>query len=190
MLAEITTIDVDAVPDDWESLTEMGREIAGAQDKNRWALGDLTVKVHKVYGGESIKKFATEIRMPAHKTLYDYWRTAAFWPVDARTEYPLLSWSHYRAASRAVDLDAARHYLEMADTEDMPVAAMVACMKADLGNPVTQRRTFEALLNHGLGTQMTFNVTDADTLWMLNDTQPSLKLTIVAEWLDARQPGA
>lgn len=197
MLAEITTIDVDAVPDDWESLTSAGIDMRAKQDVQRWALGDLAIRVDKKYGEGSLKKFATDIRMPSHKTLYDYYETSKFFDKFCRAElsemYRKCSWSHFRAAARAVDLDAARHYLEMADNEDMPVAAMVAAMKADLGNPVTQRRTFEAAWFSALEDTnvLELHIESNEAMHKIQQLRANgATVTVVVTWTDAPQPGA
>lgn len=186
------TIDVDSVPDDWESLTSAGIDIRAKQDVQRWALGDLAIRVDKRYGQGSLKKFATDIRMPSHKTLYDYALTSRYYSKVCRAEYlerfPLLSWSHYRSAAHAVDLDAALHYLEMANDQDMPVAAMVEAMKLDLGNPVVKRETFEAAYHSGA-----FNVEllhAADWTAIENVTaQHNCTVQVVVSWT-VTTPGA
>lgn len=117
------TLDLDGLPDDWETLADTGRMIREQQDRDRWLLGDLAEKVHKVYGENSLAKFAGDIQVPT-KTLRDYHRVSRFYPSAARAEFPALSWSHYRLAIRAGDLDKAMTRLEQAEGNNWPVAEL------------------------------------------------------------------
>jgi hypothetical protein len=95
-------------------------------DGFRWLLGDLALAVERQYGKSSLKRFAADIRLPRHRTLYDYQAVAAFYPNSARAEFQSLTWSHYRAVQRRISkvtvlhhadnaLDEARHWLAQAE---------------------------------------------------------------------------
>jgi hypothetical protein len=113
-------------PQDWETLVSAGIMAVERMDGFRWLLGDLALVVERVYGKSSLKRFAADIRLPRHRTLYDYQAVAAFYPNSARAEFQSLTWSHYRAVQRRVSqatslhyaasvLDEARHWLAQAE---------------------------------------------------------------------------
>lgn len=80
-------IDVDNVPDDWEGLTSTGIEIAQAHDRNRWALGDLALKVERRCRQTSLKAYAgADIHRPS--TLYEYARCATACSKAQRAAFP------------------------------------------------------------------------------------------------------
>lgn len=124
-------LDLDGLPDDWESLTDdwesltaIGQLIRQQQDGHRWLLGDLAAKVERAYGDKSLEKFSSDIGIDRVKTLRDYHRVARFYPSAARAEFPALSWSHYREAMRSGDVDKAMAKLEEAEGNNWPVAEL------------------------------------------------------------------
>lgn len=133
------------LPDDWQSLVTAGLDLVQAQDRNRWALGDLAAVCETRYGQKSIQKLATEIRMPKHKTLYDYHRVATFYPISARAEYPLLSWSHYREAMRLENVEAALELLAEANDGDKPVAWLAREAQKRAGKPVSPEKLVDSV---------------------------------------------
>ncbi len=137
----MTTFDIDALPDDWEALTSVGREMTEAADRQRWQLGDLGNKVQRVYGKESLKTFAGEINIARHKTLYEYARVARHYEPSMRMDFPSLSWSHYQAAARAGDQSV--EWLAQAADQNWPVAEMARQIAAALGKPVPPKLLYE-----------------------------------------------
>lgn len=127
-------------PDDWQSIVTAGIELVQATDRNRWHLGDIAALAERVYGENSVKKLATEIRMPKHKTLYEYQRVAEFYPASARVEFVQLSWSHYREATRLGSLDNARELLAQAHDEDRPVAWLAREVRKRCGEKVSPEK--------------------------------------------------
>jgi hypothetical protein len=132
---------VDALPTDWEALTSAGREMTETADRQRWQLGDLANRVTRVYGSESLKKFAGEINIPNHKTLWDYSRVAARFEKSVRNEFPALSFTHFRTALRAKD--DAELWLVQAQDNGWPVAELNRHIAAAIGEPVPPRKLYE-----------------------------------------------
>ena len=118
---------------DWQTLVQAGIDLVQAQDRNRWSLGDLAAITERQYGQASVKKLATEIRMPRHKTLYEYHRVSRFYDLSTREEFPQLSWSHYREAMRLESLSAACAMLAEAHDNDWPVAKLAREIKLQVG---------------------------------------------------------
>lgn len=130
---------------DWESLVTAGLELVQASDRNRWTLGDIAILAERHYGEGSIKKLATEIRVPKHKTLYDYHRVAKFYDHGARAEFVQLSWSHYREAMRLGSLENARAVLTEANDSDWPVAALAREIKKRCGEKFTPEKYLDVI---------------------------------------------
>lgn len=130
-------------PSDWQSIVTVGIELVQASDRNRWYLGDLAALAERVHGESSIKKLATEIRMPRHKTLYEYHRVSKFYDSSTRGEFAQLSWSHYREATRLGSLDNARELLAQANDEDRPVAWLTREVKKRCGEPITPNKLLD-----------------------------------------------
>jgi hypothetical protein len=131
------------IPDDWESLVDVAREITADMDNRRWLLGDIAGLAERRHGQGSIKELATAIRMSRHKTLYEYERVARFYDVSTRGEYPLLSWSHYREATRLGSQENARALLAQAHDEDRPVAWLAKEVKKRCGEKVTPEKVLD-----------------------------------------------
>jgi hypothetical protein len=144
----VTNFDVDALPSDWEALTSAGREMTETADRQRWQLGDLANRVTRVYGSESLKKFAGEINIPNHKTLWDYSRVAARFEKSVRNEFPALSFTHFRTALRAKD--DAEAWLVQAQDNGWPVAELNRQIAAAIGEPVPLRKLWEGRVALGV----------------------------------------
>lgn len=136
---EVYRINLDEIADDWETLADVGRFIAHEQDKDRWAMGDLARRVEKRYGESSLKKYATEIGLASSKTLTDYRRVSAFYAPSLRSEYPALSWSHFREAIRLGDIEQAMAKLEQAEANSWPVAEL----NRQIGGKKRWKKVFE-----------------------------------------------
>jgi hypothetical protein len=175
-----TEIDVDNVPDDWESLTSAGIEIAQAHDRNRWALGDLALKVERRYGQTSLKAYAGAVNIRP-STLYEYARCAAAYSKAQRAAFPALSWSHYRAALH--DREHAIQWLEAANDNLWLVDELTRQIRAARGEKTTTRISFEAVCRSmtrtAEGCAILEFITDEGEL--PNLTGQIIKLTIVTE---------
>jgi len=117
--ALIAEIDIDNIPDDYEAMCDVGRVLAGANDRNRWVLGRLGQRVVKRYGEDVFGDFANDIGM-IPKTLYSYREMVDFYGDTPQTHWENspygenLQWTHYRAAKRLDNLEAALCALEKA----------------------------------------------------------------------------
>lgn len=125
LVVEFNVADVD---ESWTSLVSAGIQIVEAHDRNRWALGDLGLKVERNYGEESLGKYANEILIRP-KTMYDYASVSGFYSDDYRAMFPSLSWSHYRVAMGATDLEDAIEWLVRAADEGLNVDQLDALIK-------------------------------------------------------------
>lgn len=103
----------------WEALASEGVSILQDHDRNRWRLGEIAQLVERGYGKSSLRSFANDINIRP-PTLYEYHRVTAFYSPDDRERFPLLTWSHYRAAMK-MDYDAAINALEHASDADMRI---------------------------------------------------------------------
>lgn len=132
-------IDVWALPDDLEALGSAGEALAQANDRNRWKLGDLAMRVTTKWGEHEFIQFAGRIKVFA-KTLYDYRAVSAFYPsFSARAEFPNLSWSHYRMCARLGHVEAAMRMLERASAEDWSATQLTDAINAVKGKPPVRR---------------------------------------------------
>lgn len=114
--AQIAEIDITQIPDDYQSLCDVGRVIASSNDRNRWVLGRLGLRVVKAYGEDIFGDFANDIGMIA-KTLYGYREVVEFYGENSPHEENL-HWSHYRSAKRLGDLPAALCALQKASSRN------------------------------------------------------------------------
>lgn len=148
------------IPNDWQSLVETALECVTGMDVQRWQLGDIAAVAETRHGFDSIKALATEIRMPRHKTLYEYHRVSKFYDESTRVDYPLLSWSHFREATRLETLEAARALLDKAHDLDWPVAKLAHEIKALLGETVPPEKLFDvtAAITHIAGQLVTLRL--------------------------------
>ena len=137
----MTTFDIAAIPDDWESLADAGRAVMTEMDTGRWLAGDLALRVEKCYGTDALGQYAADIGIASKSTLKDYRAVAARYTKDARAAFPALSWSHYRTALRAKD--DAELYLVQAQDNGWPVAVMAREIAAAIGKPVPPRKLAE-----------------------------------------------
>lgn len=129
----MTTFDIAAIPDDWESLADAGRAVMTEMDTGRWLAGDLALRVEKCYGTDALGQYAADIGIASKSTLKDYRAVAARYTKDARAAFPALSWSHYRTALRAKD--DAELYLVQAQDNGWPVAELNRQIAAAIGKP-------------------------------------------------------
>lgn len=139
----ITDFDLDQIGDEWEDLTNTGREIVDAHDRNRWALGDLGLKVVRRYGEESLAMFADDIKKVRRSTMYDYCRVSKFFPRPTRDQFPALSWSHYRDAARLEKLDDALSVLTESQDKDRSVEKQKAVVNKLLDEPAPATKVAE-----------------------------------------------
>lgn len=133
------------VGDSWEELVSVGQTIMEAHDRDRWVLGDLSNKVARRYGDESIRKYAAEINART-STLYDYSRVSAFYGLERREMFPALTWSHYREAARLETLPVAVEWLEQAQDNGWPIAEMHRQINGVLGKPVPPKKLAECVV--------------------------------------------
>lgn len=136
-----------ALPDDWETLCDAGREISSRQDANRWTMGALAHRVERKHGERSLKKFSGDINLASSKTLYDYWRVWRFYDdmdidgFSAHAEFPNLSWSHFRTAMQAGE--NALEMLGRAAGMGWTISEFDRELKRENGNRVPPRKVFE-----------------------------------------------
>jgi hypothetical protein len=103
----------------WEALASEGLSILQDHDRNRWRLGEIAQLVERGYGKSALRNFANDINIRP-PTLYEYHRVTAFYSPDDRDTFPMLTWSHYRAAMK-MDYDAAIDALTHASDIDMRI---------------------------------------------------------------------
>lgn len=139
----VTDFDLDALGEGWEDLSSAARAIADAHDRNRWALGDIGLKVVRRYGEDSLAAFVADIKKVRPSTMYDYCRISKFYPRDIRDLFPALSWSHYREAARLGALQRAINVLEQAQDEDMTVESLHALVNELLDEPLPPQKVAE-----------------------------------------------
>jgi hypothetical protein len=149
----------------WETLVSKGIEAVDRQDRERWVLGDLALAVTTHYGEDTIGDYAKSIKLKP-PTLRSYERVAKFYTYgENRPQYTNLSWSHYRAAMRLKDTDAALDFLKQCADETLTVESAEVELIKRLGKPVPPRKLFEGnvrvLARNQLGTLLTIpNETD------------------------------
>lgn len=76
----------------WEEAVSTGLELREAKDNSQWLLGDLALKIEKVYGVDSIGKFAIDININKN-SLQQYRRVSRAFPPTTRSQ--LLSHRHH-----------------------------------------------------------------------------------------------
>lgn len=118
--------------DTWESMVDVGITLAQAQDRNRWAMGDLAQRAERSYGDGSLSKLAYAINLRA-KTFYEYHRVYAFYGESNSTHVENVTWSHHREAMRLGDLDKALWALNKASDKDWRVEKFNAVLSRYLG---------------------------------------------------------
>jgi hypothetical protein len=155
-----------AIGTSWEELTSAGQEAAKHMDTGRWLLGDLAQAVKATYGEDKLGQYASLVSVKA-QTLRGYERVSSFYARGelSRPEYENLSWSHYRAAMRLKDTDAALDFLKQCADETLTVESAEVELIKRLGKPVPPRKLFEGnvrvLARNQLGTLLTIpNETD------------------------------
>lgn len=131
--------DIEKIGDTWEELVTSGIEVASAQDKNRFLLGDIALKVERNYRERSLEEFARAINV-RRTAVYDYSRVSKFYPKETR-DFPMCSWSHYRAAMRAGQL--AFDWLEECAANGWPVGVFVEKLNEYLGKPNKPRKLLD-----------------------------------------------
>ncbi len=117
--------------DTWESMVDAGITLAQAQDRNRWAMGDLAQRAERTYGDGSLSKLAYAINLRT-KTFYDYHRVYSFYGENS-AHAENLTWSHHREAMRLGDLDKALWALNKASDRDWRVEKFNAVLSRYLG---------------------------------------------------------
>lgn len=119
-----TTVDTS-----WETLTDYGRSLLDAQDRQRWQLGELVDLVQTHYGESSITKFCEEVKGKP-STLYQYAQVYRFYPRDSWKEYPIVRYTQWREAMKLKDVDTALALIQRANDENMRMADFYAAVKA------------------------------------------------------------
>jgi hypothetical protein len=76
----------------WEELCMIGLELREGKDQVQWRLGDLALQVEKIYGSDSLGKFAIAININKN-SLSQYRRVSKAFPEDKRSK--LLSHRHH-----------------------------------------------------------------------------------------------
>lgn len=76
----------------WEEAVSIGLQLREGKDQSQWRLGDLALQVEKVYGVDSLGKFATEININK-KSLQQYRRVSNAFPPEKRSQ--ILSHRHH-----------------------------------------------------------------------------------------------
>lgn len=164
MLDADTLVDFDVwdIPDDWEALADAGRDLADANDRNRWVLGDLALRVETRYGEDAIGQYASEIKV-FERTLRTYRQVSAFYENGTRVQYPALSWSHYRMAVRLKDVDAAMALLAEAQDNNWSSRDLTDALNLSLGKPPVRRALLIETFTYE-GGLFTPTLDDPDTL--------------------------
>jgi len=169
--------------DDWEALVSAGLTVRGAGDRSKWTLGYLAMKVEEKYGHGSLKKFATELKMESASKLYDYHRASKYYPFLAYEEYSALTWSHFREAMRAKSVDQSFKWLNSANDNDWPVAALGRAITKELGKPVPpQRATFEATYRQAGETFVTLNMVEVNRFVETLSVHAERTITVTLTW--------
>lgn len=186
---------INQLTDDWEELTMAGLAASEGQERRRWYLGDLAQRVARKYGAKSLKSFAGDIKIPKVATLRDYERAARFYPFNARAEYPELTWSHYREAIRAGELELAMEWLEKANNNKWNVVRLGQAISKTQGKTVTVRHKYDVEpVNYGQG-RITVGTTDLDVkdyLECLTEgrSRDDFAVQIVVSWQEREEPVA
>ena len=76
----------------WEELVSEGLTYRENKDHSTWDIGDLALRVEKMYGVDSLGKFSIDININKH-SLQQYRRVAKAFPSDTRSK--LLSHRHH-----------------------------------------------------------------------------------------------
>jgi hypothetical protein len=106
----------------WEEFLTEGMAAREAKDDSNWKLGDLALEVAKDYGEDSIGKFAYGISVPK-KSLMNNRTVAKRFPLELRSKYKKLSWSHFEAVS-AEKIERPEVWLEKADNDELSVESL------------------------------------------------------------------
>lgn len=138
----VNEIDLAGIGDEWEALVSAGQMIAEAHDRNRWALGDLGLKVQRRYGEDSIGSYGAAINVRP-STMYDYVACSGFYDVDARAQFPPLTWSHFRAAMKAGALDVAMSFLAHAADNNWSVDELLERIRVKTGESPRPKKLIE-----------------------------------------------
>jgi hypothetical protein len=89
-------------------------------DEGRWIIGDLSLLVAKEYGTNSIDRFAKDINVEVTR-VREYRTVCKRFNVQHRqkllSEFPTLSYSHFRTALKLKSLEAATAFLEECGTK-------------------------------------------------------------------------
>jgi len=132
---------------DFEEMIALGQVHRENLDTGRWILGDLALAVSKKYGADNLGRFANETNI-GKKSLQDYRAVSAFYDLSVRAEFSSienLSYSHFKAAMRFKNLDAACAFLiECADKTYTVDLAQIEISKR-LGKPVNPPKIGEYL---------------------------------------------
>lgn len=117
---------------EWEKFITYGMEAREQEDKSRWVLGDLAVKVREFWGREMVIEYAKAIYVDKAKLLRYMDVSKAIAP-GLREEFKLLSWSHFRVAAGQKD---PRKWLQMAHDKNWIVELMAIEVKKARGESV------------------------------------------------------
>lgn len=117
---------------EWEKFVSFGMIAREQEDKSRWVLGDLAVKVRQIWGREMVISYAKSIFVDKAKLLRYMDVSKAIVP-ELREEFKKLSWSHFRVAAGQKD---PRKWLEKADDNEWTVELMAIEVKKAHGEAV------------------------------------------------------
>lgn len=129
--------------DIWEAAVTAAADAEQDMAARRWCLGDLAGLVAKQYGKNRLGDFAKAINVPV-PTVKQYRRMAAFYPKDTRYLFENVGYSHYRAALRLKELDAALELLAVCAAEDKTVEAAQIAVAEAVGQPAAAVKLLDA----------------------------------------------
>ncbi len=126
----------------WETMCELGREMAAETDGKQWDLGDLALEVDKQYGKNRIGEFAKSIGVPV-STVKQYRRMSAYYEQDTRTAFANLSRSHFLYAIMGKDVSASLELLTKASNGDWTVERTKIERKREQNRPLPPKKLMD-----------------------------------------------
>lgn len=144
MKVVVTDFDLHDADADYESLVAAGQAVTDAHDRNRWAIGDLAMRVEKRYGDGMLEDYASKLKL-FPRVLRLYRQIADFYPAEngIRELFPALSWSHYRMCVRLKDLDSACAMLAQASDNNWSARDLTDAINVAIGKPPPRRPVLE-----------------------------------------------
>lgn len=147
----ITTIDpievIDSMIEQGADIWEAAIDAANADEQDmaarRWRQGDLALRVQKQYGKNRLGDFAKQINVPV-PTIKQRRRMSDFYPADTRYLFENVGYSHYRAAMRLKELDAALELLTVCANNSATVEDAMVRVNKIVGKPTPPRKLLDA----------------------------------------------